>query len=107
MRLISHRWLIRRSFTPFYADQEFHQCDAAIDCEAPEEAAPLLSVFDIALARACAAADNTHSAYMSFEFCLRCDVLVYHFLGWGMVLPIIYRCIFMRACPTADQTEGA
>ena len=80
---------------------------SAIDCEAPEEAAPLIFVFDIALARACAAADNPHSAYMSFEFCLRCDVLVYHFLGWGMVLPIIYRCIFMRACPTADQTEGA
>ena len=36
---------------------------SAIDCEAPEEAAPLRFVFlDIALARACAAADNTHSA---------------------------------------------
>ena len=30
MRLISHRWLIRRSFTYFYADQEFHQCDVCI-----------------------------------------------------------------------------
>ena len=30
MRLISLRWLIRRSFTYFYADQEFHQCDGTI-----------------------------------------------------------------------------
>ena len=27
LRLISHRWLIRCSFTQFYADHEFRQCD--------------------------------------------------------------------------------
>ena len=72
---------------------------SAIDCEAPEEAAPLLRfVFlDIALARACAAADNTHSASVSFDI-LRCDVLVYHFLGMGngtahYISMYIYACM--------------
>ena len=81
---------------------------SAIDGEAPEEAAPLLLfvLLDIALARAYAAADNTHSACMSFDFV--CGVMYWSITSWdGEWYCPLYRCIFMRACPTADQTEGA
>ena len=55
---------------------------SAIDGEAPEEEAPLLLfvILDIALARAYAAADNTHSAYMSFDFA--CGVMYWSITSW-------------------------